>query len=200
MIHFHVPLVLASQSPRRKHLLSMLGWTFSVCPCEKEEVIPPNVSPAQVVMALATQKALFVAQKQPEALVLAADTVVVLDDVILGKPRDDNHAIEMLNTLSGRSNTVYTGICLANHTSGRIVTQVERSDVFFYPMSEQEIRRYVASGAPLDKAGAYGIQDDWGALFIERIEGDYYNVMGLPLHLLYKTLTQSFADLWQLDA
>lgn len=200
MIHFHVPLVLASQSPRRKHLLSMLGWTFSVCPCEEEEVIPQNVSPTQVVMALAAQKAQSVAQKQPEALVLAADTIVVLDDVILGKPHDDNHAIEMLNALSGRSNTVYTGICLAHPASARMVTKVERTEVFFHPMNQQEIWRYVASGAPLDKAGAYGIQDDWGALFIERIEGDYYNVMGLPLHLLYKTLTQNFVDLCQMDA
>ncbi|HCR49778.1 MAG TPA: septum formation protein Maf, partial [Bacteroidetes bacterium] len=135
----------------------------------------------------------------PESLILAADTIVVLDEVILGKPKDPEEAFQMLKMLSGRSNTVFTGICLAQGISKRMVTAVEQSEVFFYPMSDIEIRRYVASGSPMDKAGAYGIQDDWGALFIERIEGDYYNVMGLPLHLLYKTLKLNFADLWQMD-
>ncbi|HRR10131.1 MAG TPA: Maf family protein [Rhodothermales bacterium] len=199
MIRFQAPLLLASQSPRRKQLLQMLGWDFRVQPSDITEIVPENFPPPEVVMSLARQKVEDLIDQFPESLILAADTIVVLDEVILGKPKDPEEAFQMLKMLSGRSNTVFTGICLAQGISKRMVTAVEQSEVFFYPMSDIEIRRYVASGSPMDKAGAYGIQDDWGALFIERIEGDYYNVMGLPLHLLYKTLKLNFADLWQMD-
>lgn len=187
--------VLASQSPRRRRLLEQLGLAFDVHVSPIEEVIPDDAAPAEVVQDLAAQKAASVAPHYTAALTLGADTIVVLDDAILGKPADAADAEAMLRRLSGRTHTVFTGIALQHPASQRRVTAVEATDVTFAELCDDEIARYVASGAPLDKAGAYGIQDDHGALFVSRIEGDYYNVVGLPLHRLYRTLRSSFSDL-----
>ncbi|HET6569480.1 MAG TPA: Maf family protein [Rhodothermales bacterium] len=189
------PFVLASGSPRRKYLLEQMGLSFHIQASTIEETIPPGTEPGDVVRQLALEKAANVAQKQPQSLTLGADTVVVVDGRILGKPQGEGEARSMLRDLSARTHTVYTGIALVHPATGRTETAFEATDVTFAPLSEEEIEAYVATGSPLDKAGAYGIQDDLGALFITRIDGDYYNVVGLPLHRFYRTLRERFPDL-----
>lgn len=189
-----VPFILASASPRRRVLLERLGVPFDVLVSEAEEVAPDS-DPASIVRALAALKASDVAGKHPDALVLGADTIVYHENTVLGKPADPEEARTMLRRLSAAVHIVYTGIALQHQASGRSVTAAEATRVTFAPLSSEEIDRYVASGSPLDKAGAYGIQDDHGALFVSKIEGDYYTVVGLPLHRLYETLKQHFADL-----
>ncbi len=193
MLRLRVPLVLASRSPRRRDLLERLGVPFSVHPSDADETLPPGLDPGPAVALLARHKAEAVAPAYPAALTLGADTVVVLDGTILGKPTDAVDAAAMLTRLSGRTHTVWTGLALTR--AGRTVTAHEATEVRFAALSEGQIADYVASGSPLDKAGSYGIQDDWGTLFVEGIQGDYYNVVGLPLHRLYQTLRAHFADL-----
>lgn len=204
MLRLRLPLVLASQSPRRRDLLSAIGLSFSVHPSHAEEVWPDGSPPSAAVEALALQKAEAVAAHHPDALTLGADTVVVLHDgpdeappsaPVLGKPTDAAHAVQTLRQLSGRTHQVYSGLALVHPVSGRSVTASECTAVQFAPLSGDEIDAYVASGSPMDKAGAYGIQDDAGALFVAGVHGDYYNVVGLPLHRLYRTLRAHFADL-----
>jgi septum formation protein len=190
-----VPFVLASASPRRHALLRLLGAPFTVVPSDVPEVHVPGTEPSALVQHLALEKALAVAHRTPEALVLGADTVVVHDGEVLGKPADPAEAHTMLRRLSGQAHCVYTGLALVHLSTTRRMVVHETTDVFFAEMDDDEIAAYVETGSPLDKAGAYGIQDDRGALFIRRIEGDYYNVVGLPLHLLYRTLHAHFPDL-----
>lgn len=160
-----------------------------------EEVWPENEPHGLAVESLAAQKAEPISHEHPEALTLGADTVVVLEGEVLGKPRSEAEARSMLERLSGATHTVYTGLALLHPSSGRRLTAHEATQVTFSELSDDEIARYVETGSPMDKAGAYGIQDDYGALFISRIEGDYYNVVGLPLQRLYRMLTSHFADL-----
>lgn len=188
-------LILASQSPRRRKLLDQLGLDFTVQVSPIEETIPPGVAPEHIVQVLAQHKAESIAASHPSALTLGADTLVVLDGDILGKPADPAEARAMLRRLSSRTHTVYTGIALVHPDSSRTCTAYEATMVTFAPLDDEEIDDYVASGSPLDKAGAYGIQDDRGAVFVSQIEGDYYNVVGLPLHRLYRMLRDEFTDL-----
>lgn len=190
-----VPLVLASASPRRRALLTMLGLDFTVAPSDVPEPVLPGIEPSALVRHLAFEKALAVAPAHPESLVLAADTIVVLDGDVLGKPTDADDARRMLRRLAGQRHCVFTGLAFVHLATQRRIAAHEATEVCFGEMSDGEIDAYVASGSPLDKAGAYGIQDDRGALFIRRMEGDYYNVVGLPLHRLYRTLQQYFGDL-----
>lgn len=192
-MHIDLPLVLASQSPRRRRLLKRLGLDFTVHVSPAEEVLPPDAAPADAVQTLAQQKAAPIARQHPEALVLAADTVVVLDGEILEKPTSPSDATDTLERLSGATHTVYTGIALMHQRRDRTATAVEATHVTFGVLDRHEIEAYVATGSPMDKAGSYGIQDDLGALFVERIEGDYYNVVGLPLRRLYLLLRTRFA-------
>lgn len=189
------PIVLASQSPRRRRLLEQAGLTFEVIPSQIEEIVPDNLPPAQLVENLAEAKATAVSSIRPEAFVIAADTTVVLDGEIFNKPASPEEACLMLRRLSGRTHTVYTGFCLLDGPTNRRVIGHETTRVTFAPLSEQEIAAYLATGSPLDKAGAYGIQDDLGALFICCIEGDYYNVVGFPLSRFYRELKEHFPDL-----
>ena len=185
--------ILASQSPRRKELLSRVVSDFDVRVSHVEEVVPAGLQPQEVVMHLAKIKAEAVAQElrleQPAQrfAVIGADTVVVLDGAILGKPRDGAEAEAMLTALSGRTHQVYTGVTLLQ--DGRRLTEHEVTAVTFRPLSPEEIAAYVSTGEPMDKAGAYGIQG-LGALLVERLEGDYFNVMGLPLCRLGEMLAQ----------
>lgn len=204
MIRLRCPLVLASQSPRRRDLLEAIGVPFAVHPSHAEEVWPAGASPSRAVEALALQKAEAVAPSHPDALTLGADTVVVLHDsadeapasaAVLGKPADAADAVRTLSQLGGRTHQVYSGLALVHPATGRSATASERTRVRFAPLSTDEIDAYVATGSPMDKAGSYGIQDDAGALLIEGIDGDYYNVVGLPLHRLYRTLRAHFSDL-----
>lgn len=181
-------LILASGSPRRRQLLEQIGLTFVVRSSDVDESVSPGLTPAQVVESLSARKGEAVAaEAAPGDLVLSADTVVALDGAILGKPRDRAEAEAMLTALSGRTHQVYTGVTLLQ--DGRRLTEHEATAVTFRPLSPEEIAAYVSTGEPMDKAGAYGIQG-LGALLVERLEGDYFNVMGLPLCRLGEMLAQ----------
>lgn len=174
-------LVLASASPRRAMLLEQIGVGFEVAPSAVEEVVAEDMTPGEVVESLSHQKASDVAMARPEVdLVLGADTVVVSEGRILGKPVDSEDAKRMLQALSGRWHQVFTGFTLVSPKTGRTVSGFTVSDVRFRELSEAEIAAYVATGEPLDKAGAYGIQER-GALLVAEIRGDYSNIVGLPL-------------------
>lgn len=194
-----VPFVLASASPRRHKLLERLDLSFAVHPSDISEEVPPSAAPDAAAMQLARDKARAVAPAHPEALTLAADTIVALDEEMLGKPAHAEEARAMLRQLSGRTHEVTTGLALLHPSTDRGVTVHETTRVHLDTLSEEEISAYVNTGSPLDKAGSYGIQDGYGALFVTGIEGDYYNVMGLPLHRLYRTLCSSFSDVVSLD-
>ena len=187
--------VLASQSPRRRRLLRQIGMSFIHIPANIVETVEKTYTPAQVAEQLALKKASCIAARKPDALVLGADTLVVCRGLILGKPSGAFEAAGMLRQLSGTTHKVHTGIALIHLASERTVTAVESTEVTFGKMSEAEISKYVKTNSPLDKAGAYGIQDDMGALFIERIKGDYYNVVGLPLRRLYVLLKDYYGDI-----
>ncbi|HUP18847.1 MAG TPA: Maf family protein [Gemmatimonadota bacterium] len=180
------PLILASASPRRRQVLAQLGLEFEVRPApeEVEEPWDGREAPAEFACRLAATKAKAVAAARPEALVLAADTIVVLDAEVLGKPAGESGAREMLVRLAGREHTVFTGVAAAapggGSAGGAIAVGVESTDVRFRPLDRVEIAAYVATGEPLDKAGAYGIQG-YGAALVEGINGCYFNVMGLPI-------------------
>ena len=178
-------LILASKSPRRRELLSMLGIGFQIETADIDETMYPALTPDRAVARVCEKKAAAVAMRRPADLILAADTIVVVDGQILGKPHSETEARAMLRRLSGRSHTVMTGFCLLQN--GKAETHVEQTHLEFKPLSDREIDAYVATGSPMDKAGAYGIQDQ-AAVFVRRLEGDYYNVMGLPLCALVQGL------------
>ena len=190
MLVLQCPLVLASASPRRRDLLARLGLAFDVRPTDADETWPEDLAPGPAAAEVALRKA---RAADVDALVLAADTVVVLDGDVLGKPADADGAARTLRRLSGRTHEVATGLAL--RLNGRETTAYETTRVTFADLSDDEIAAYVATGSPLDKAGSYGIQDDLGAVFVERIEGDYFNVVGLPLRRFYTTLCAFVPDL-----
>jgi septum formation protein len=187
------PLILASQSPRRKILLKQIGLKFRVFPSHAAEVISPRQTPGENARRIAFEKASEVAARLPKGIVVGADTIVVLDHHVLGKPSSKEDARRMLKLLSGREHSVYTGFALIDVESKRHVAGVEETKVRFRTLEEKEIVDYVDSGSPMDKAGAYGIQDDFGAVFIEKVNGCYYNVVGFPLARFYMAL-QRFID------
>lgn len=178
-------LILASGSPRRKELLGLITPDFEICVSGAEETVDPNLSPADTVLALSRVKGEAVAREHPEDTVIAADTVVALDGKILGKPANAAEAEHMLRFLSGRTHAVYTGVYIAS--GGREVRFYEKTDVSFYPLTNEEIGEYVATGEPFDKAGAYGIQGK-GALLVKGIHGDYFNVVGFPMAAVRRAL------------
>ena len=179
------PLVLASGSPRRAEILRAVGWEFEASPPDLDETLREGESPEDYVRRLAREKARAVAATRLFGLVLGADTTVVVEGEILGKPGDEADARRMLRRLGGRWHEVLTGVALARAETGRVVDGVERTRVRFAEMSEEEIDWHVRTGELLDKAGAYAIQGR-AALFIEAIEGDYWNVVGLPIRLIYE--------------
>lgn len=183
-------IVLASASPRRKYLLDMLGFKFSIIPADLDEHhIPLPADPAEAVRTLAALKAEKVAsQIDFPAIVIGADTTVVFGSNILNKPADAREAVEMLHFLSGKTHTVFTGLTVFDTVNKKEIRDVVATRVTFRDLNSEEIEAYVASGSPLDKAGAYGIQDDFGALFVCKIEGCYYNIVGLPIETLYLNL------------
>ena len=180
-------IILASQSPRRKELLSMCGFEFEIRPADVDETLPENISPKEAVCYLSKIKA--EALKDEENIVIGADTVVALNGEILGKPRDDNDAFNMLKMLSGKTHSVYTGVTLASKK--KTITFYEETKVTFYPISDDEIKDYIKTGEPKDKAGAYGIQG-LGGLLVEKIEGDYNNVVGLPVAKLSRKIKELY--------
>ena len=171
-------VILASSSPRRRQLLDLVGISHEVKPSDIDESLIVGELPEQYAERLAREKVAVIAGSANDALVIGADTIVVIDDMVLGKPQDVSEAENMLRRLSGRSHTVMTAVAAAH--DGRIASGVEIVDVTFLPLSDDEISRYVATGEPMDKAGAYGIQG-YGATIVRRIDGDYFAVMGLSL-------------------
>ncbi len=178
--------ILASQSPRRRELLGLLGLPFVVRASDIDETMDPLAAPEVEVARVARCKALAT-QRMPEDVVIAADTIVVCDHQVLGKPHTQEEARAMLGLLSGRAHQVMTGVAVLKGEKECIFTEI--TDVYFRPLSDEEIRRYVASGEPMDKAGSYGIQGG-AAIFCEKIAGDYYNVVGLPICRLGQVLKE----------
>ncbi len=192
LINLKLPLVLASQSPRRSKLLTQISLNFDVIHSSIDESEHPlHIDPVDYAGQLSLKKALEVASRVDyPAIVLGADTIVCLDNTILNKPIDAADAQRMLNMLSGNTHIVYTGVSLVESSTGKSTTEVKATKVTFRKLAKHEIEAYVAGGSPLDKAGAYGIQDDMGAVFISHIEGCYYNIVGLPLEMLYSMLNK----------
>jgi septum formation protein len=188
-IGFFEPLILASASPRRAEILRAVGWPFETCVADVDESVKRDETPVQYVERLAREKAMFVAERRLCGLVLGADTVVVVESEMLGKPRDEEDARRMLRKLSGRWHDVLTGIALVRAENKRSLVAHERTRVLFAEMSEEEIAWYVATGEPMDKAGAYAVQGR-AALFISKLDGDYWNVVGLPLRSVYRLLRE----------
>lgn len=170
--------ILASASPRRKEILEKAGYSFEIIVSDADENITEDLSPEKTVEILAERKALSVWESNKDSVVFGCDTVVAIDDRILGKPTDDEDAFNMLKMLSGRTHTVSTGVCICSENKTEVfsnTTQVE-----FYPLSDETIRSYIASGEGKDKAGSYGIQG-YGCVLVKEIKGDYFSVMGLPV-------------------
>lgn len=181
----NINVILASKSPRRRELMEFIKHEFEIIPSLKEEVVPEGLDIEDIPAFLAAQKALDISRDRRDSLVIGCDTVVTLGGVIMGKPSDETDAKAMLMRLSGRTHTVISGVCLCY--MGRTMTFTEKTSVTFYDLTEEEIDSYIASGSPLDKAGAYGIQDG-AALFVKKIDGDYYNVVGLPVAKLAREI------------
>lgn len=190
---FSQKLILASQSPRRAQLLKIAGFEFEVRPSHIDEEAIDEPTPERHVLTLSKAKALEAAKSVDSGIVIGADTVVVLDGEILGKPRDEDQARDMLRRLAGRSHQVFTGFALIEKPSGRSVSDFEVTTVHFRALAEWEIERYVKTQSPMDKAGAYGIQDQ-SAVFADRIEGCFYNVVGFPLTKFYTAMLRFVAD------
>ncbi len=180
-------LVLASASPRRKEILQNAGVSFTVQAADIPEIAMPEETPRAFAERMAREKALVVFQKQPGRFVLGADTIVVVDQAILGKPRDAEDAVRMLRLLSGRQHEVITGVCLAGREFVDVRSEI--TQVFVDDVEESEIRDYVDTGEPMDKAGAYAIQGI-ASRWILKIEGNYANVVGLPITLVYEMLRE----------
>jgi len=170
--------ILASGSPRRKELLSLIIPEFEILVSGCEEFVPEGTPAEKVPALLAEQKALAVAKLRPDDVVIGSDTVVVLNDEIFGKPKDKDHAHAMLRALSGKKHFVYTGVAVAE--KGEVRSFVQKTEVEFYELSDETIDKYIESFEPMDKAGAYGIQGK-GSVLVKGIVGDYFNVMGLPV-------------------
>ncbi|EAO55697.1 Septum formation protein Maf [Bacillus thuringiensis serovar israelensis ATCC 35646] len=184
-------IILASGSPRRKELLELASIPFEIVVSEVEETIGAYSSPSDIVMSLALQKASAVAENNSDHIVLGADTIVTYESRILGKPSNEDEAKEMLQLLSGKTHEVYTGVAIISKE--KTVTFYERTEVTFWELTEEEIDTYVTSKEPLDKAGSYGIQAK-GSIFVQNIQGDYYSVVGLPMHVSLRELNQFDID------
>ncbi len=185
-------LILASASPRRRELLGLFHVPFAIRAADIDETMDPGKSPFEEVARVSHLKALAVPREEGD-IVIAADTIVVCEGRVLGKPRDAEDAKAMLRLLSGRDHQVMTGCTVLRGEKARTFTEV--TDLHFRPLNQKEIEAYVASGEPMDKAGSYGIQGG-AALFCERMNGDYYNVMGLPVCRLYQTLSDIAPELF----
>lgn len=179
-------IILASKSPRRAEILRAVGWEFESRAANIDETRHEREEAVAYVERLAREKAAIIAEQTSDSIVIAADTVVVVEGEILGQPGDDNHARRMLSLLSGRWHEVLTGVCLMRGNS-EVLIEHQVSRVHFSELSADEIDWYVATGEPHDKAGAYAIQGQ-GGIFIDGIEGDYFNIVGLPLRMVYQML------------
>lgn len=194
-------IILASASPRRKKLFELMNIPVTIQPSSVEETVPDGMKPGEIVKLLAEQKGADVASAISNAIVISADTIVVFENTILGKPANNKEAASMLKKLSGCEHSVYSGVCVIDKNesanSDGIISFFERTKVTFSSLDELEIEYYINTGSPMDKAGAYGIQDDIGSLFVKKIEGDYYNVVGFPINRFYQTLKREHDTLFR---
>ena len=191
-LSLHYPLILASNSPRRREILSQAGFAFSVVASDVDESFPADMPLSEVPVFLSEKKARVLADINPQAIILAADTVVILDDVILNKPADKSEARDMLLLLSGKTHEVVTGITLI--TPNETVSIADSAMVSFRALADWEVDWYVKGGFGLDKAGAYGVQDFIGMAGIEKMEGSFYTVMGLPIFHVFGLLKPYILD------
>ena len=191
MIKTSLPIYLASRSPRRKKLLSLLNLKFKILPLDIDEKFNVSHQPSKTVKRLAIKKLEAAKLKVKNGIIITADTVVVLSGEVIGKPLNKTQAKNTLKKLSGKTHSVYTGFAVYNSKTRLTFLDYERTNVTFHKLEDGEINDYIKSGSPMDKAGAYGIQDDFGAVFVKKISGCYYNVVGLPLPKLYKTLLKA---------
>jgi septum formation protein len=188
MIKTNQKIYLASKSPRRRKLLKQLGLNFKAFSVDSVEYFLDGEHPVECVKRIALEKMDIARRRVDDGIVITADTIVVLGKKVIGKPTSKTDAIKILSMLSGKVHTVYTGFCVLNQKTNRIVVDYEKTEVEFRQLKKDEIADYVEGGSPMDKAGGYGIQDDFGAVFVKRINGCYYNVVGLPLTKLYNVL------------
>ena len=188
MIKTNLPIYLASKSPRRKKLLEQVNLNFKILPVETPEIFRNGERPVDAVRRIAIEKLDAAKEIIKEGIIITADTVVVIHGKIIGKPLHKNDAVRMLKKLSGNTHIVYTGFSVHNSVTKKTITDYEKTYVTFRKLNTNEIKEYVETGSPLDKAGAYGIQDDYGAVFIKKINGCYYNVVGLPLTKVFQTM------------
>lgn len=188
-------IILASASPRRKELMTQAGFEFDIQVSHKEEKYV-STQPEEIVKELSLLKAEDIASQNEDVnlIVVGADTIVAIDERILGKPKDKEDALDMVRAMQGRSHQVYTGVAIIRFDSEgkkEVISHAVCTDVVVYPMSEEEMLAYVEDDSIMDKAGAYAIQGEFGAKYIERFEGDYYNVVGLPISYIYQVLKKS---------
>jgi len=188
MIKTDIPIYLASKSPRRRKLLKQLGIKFNSFSVNTIEELLDGEHPIVCVKRLANEKMTRARMKVNNSVIITADTIVVLDRKVIGKPKNKTDAIRILSLLSGRMHNVYTGFCVFNQKTNKSILDFEKTKVEFRELTKDEILDYVGGGSPMDKAGAYGIQDDFGAVFVKQIIGCYYNVVGLPLTKLYNAI------------
>ena len=187
MIKQKTPIYLASKSPRRKKLLKQIGINFKSLNVDLDEEIFDGEHPIKTVKRLAEEKLNIAVEKIDEGIVITADTIVVLNKQIIGKPKNKKDAFKILKMLSGNTHYVYTGFAIKNISTNKMIVDYEKTAVTFRELNREEIENYIKSKSPMDKAGAYGIQD-YGAVFVEKINGCYYNVMGLPLAKVYNSI------------
>ena len=188
MIKTDLQIYLASKSPRRRKLLKLLNINFKSFTVDVDENISKTEKPAHIVKRLANEKLIKAKEKVKKGIIITADTIVVLDGKVIGKPANTKNAKTILKKLSGRVHKVYTGFSVWNSDKNIIIADYEKTIVEFRNLFDREIDDYICGGSPMDKAGAYGIQDDIGAVFIKKINGCYYNVVGLPLTKIYQAL------------
>ena len=188
MINNSQKIYLASSSPRRKKLLEQIGLKFDVLKINTPERIKKNEEPKNIVKRISLEKLKAAKKKVKNGIIITADTIVVFNNHVLGKPKNKKDAFRILDLLSGNTHQVYTGFSIFNSQNYKTISEYEKTFVKFRKLTDEEIKEYIETGSPMDKAGAYGIQDDYGAVFIEKINGCYYNVVGLPLSKFYKTL------------
>lgn len=194
MINKNIQITLASKSPRRRNLLKQLNIKFNSISVDTPEEVKKGEKPIQIVKRISNEKLLASKEVVKEGIIITADTIVVLDGKVIGKPTDENDAYRILKRLSDKTHFVYTGFCIYNNSSQQSISDYEKTKVTFRKLNESEIWDYIKTGSPMDKAGAYGIQDDFGAVFIKKINGCYYNVVGLPLAKLYHSLLEITID------
>lgn len=189
MIDYPYSIYLASKSPRRKKLLQQINLkNIHTVEIDLDEKFSSAEKPISIVLRLSKEKLNLALEKIHDGVIITADTIVVINNKIIGKPKDENDAERILKLLSNRTHIVYTGFCVYNAVKDKLINDYEKTFVKFRKLKTDEIKDYINSGSPMDKAGAYGIQEDYGAVFVEKINGCYYNVVGLPLQKVYQSL------------